>query len=409
MDRLKVLVMALAVFSSFSMKAQIFINTGNPDLNNYVKQDSNAVIWDGGKNIPMPKNIPAESPATTKASSIPADKSSVATKSDHTTKKHITSKTDNEDLNSINHPSPSRTEKTSQAKAEPTTKNTVAKTTVKTEKPARTDKTNASNQPVKPREEQTQAPVIHKEPVPDYPSDALVGHCYARCLSPDIYELKEDVVIDKPASVKTEIVPATYITVMDTVVMVPEGKRIITIPAQYETVSENKLVAPPTQKWVKTGNSKNCFSTNPKDCEIWELKQFDAVYQKVSRKVEVVPASVREEIIPAVTQVVPRQKIVQPSREVKTEIPVTYKTIMKKVLVKRGGNYEWKEILCEKDVTESRINQIQEALIREGYDPGPVDNQMGEATKQSIIKFQKDKGLPVGNLNIETLKALGVN
>ena len=196
---------------------------------------------------------------------------------------------------------------------------------------------------------------------------------------------------------------------MDTVVMVPEGKRIITIPAQYETVVENKLVSPATQKWVKTGSSKNCFSTNPKDCEIWELKQFDAVYQKVSRKVEVVPASVQEEIIPAVTQVVPRQRIVKPSETVKTEIPVTYKTIMKKVLVKKGGTYEWKEILCEKDVTESRINQIQEALIREGYDPGPVDNQMGEATKQCIIKFQKDKGLPVGNLNMETLKALGVN
>ena len=408
MDRLKVLVMALAVFSSVSMKAQIFINTGNPDLNNYVKQDSNAVIWDGGKNIPMPKNIPAEAPATknTNTNQAPTN-TSVAVKTEHTTKKHITSKTDNEDLNSINHPAPTHTETAVKTKTESSPKTTAAKTSPKADKPARTEKTNAANQAVRSRDEQ--APVTRKEPVPDYPSDAQVGHCYARCLSPDIYDLKEEVVVDKPASVRTEIIPATYITVMDTVVMVPEGKRIITIPAQYENVSENKLVSPPTQKWVKTGNSKNCFSTNPKDCEIWELKQFDAVYQKVNRKVEVVPASVREEIIPAVTQVVPRQKIVEPSREVKTEIPVTYKTMMKKVLVKRGGSYEWKEILCEKDVTESRINQIQQALIREGYDPGPVDNQMGEATKQSIVKFQKDKGLPVGNLNMETLKALGVN
>jgi hypothetical protein len=174
-------------------------------------------------------------------------------------------------------------------------------------------------------------------------------------------------------------------------------------------VEENKLVAPASQKWVKTGTSKNCFSTNPKDCEIWELKQVDAVYQKVSRKVEVVPASVREEIIPAVTKEVPVQKIVKPGEQIKTEIPVTYKTIMKKVLVKKGGAYEWKEILCDQDITEGKINQIQEALVREGYDPGPVNNQMTESTKQSIIRFQKDKGLPVGNLNIETLKALGVN
>jgi hypothetical protein len=34
---------------------------------------------------------------------------------------------------------------------------------------------------------------------------------------------------------------------------------------------------------------------------------------------------------------------------------------------------------------------------------------MGGKTKQALIKFQQDKGLPVGNLNIETLKALGVS
>ena len=408
MNRLTVLVVALAVFSSLSLKAQIFINTGNPDLKEYVKQDSNAVIWDGGKNIPIPPNVPQETQTATQSAPATATHTATAVKQDQPVKKHLTVKADNNDLNSINHPSVAHTDHNAgQAKATTAPKTTAAKPRVRAD---HTERANAENAPVKMHDEQpATAPAIHKEPVPDYPADAQVGHCYARCLSPDIYELKEDVVVDKPASVKTEVIPATYVTVMDTVVMVPEGKRIITIPAQYETVVENKLVSPATQKWVKTGSSKNCFSTNPKDCEIWELKQFDAVYQKVSRKVEVVPASVQEEIIPAVTQVVPRQRIVKPSETVKTEIPVTYKTIMKKVLVKKGGTYEWKEILCEKDVTESRINQIQEALIREGYDPGPVDNQMGEATKQCIIKFQKDKGLPVGNLNMETLKALGVN
>jgi Putative peptidoglycan binding domain len=406
MRRLTVLVVALAIFATLPLKAQIFLNTGNPDLNNYVKQDSNAVIWDGGKNIPVPGNLPPDAPAAQSNSTAPTHVTTAA-KREKTVKKQAVAKTENTDLNSINHPSPAHVDKNAgTAKVASAPKTVAAKGKTSN---GQNDKANADNMALKNREEQQTAMITHKEPVPDYPADALVGHCYARCLTPDIYDLKEEVVIDKPASVKTEVIPATYITVMDTVVIVPEGKRVITIPAQYETVVENKMVAPATQKWVKTGNSKNCFSTNPKDCEIWELKQFDPVYQKVSRKVEVVPASVQEEIIPAVTKVVPHQKIVQPSREVKTEIPTTYKTVMKKVLVKKGGSYEWKEILCEKDVTESRINQIQEALIREGYDPGQVDNQMGEATKQSIIKFQKDKGLPVGNLNMETLKALGVN
>lgn len=407
MNRLTVLVVALAIFSSLPLKAQIFLNTGNPDLNNYVRQDSNAVIWDGGKNIPVPGNLPQDAPVSQSASTPAAHTTpATTTRQDKATKKQPIAKTDNADLNSINHPSVTHTDKNaSQAKAASTSKTAASKPQSKT---AQSDKTNAGNQAIKNREEQQTAMVNHKEPVPDYPADALVGHCYARCLTPDIYDLKEEVVVDKPASVKTETIPAVYETVMTTVVLVPEGKRIITIPAQYETVVENKLVSPATQKWVKTGTSKNCFSTNPKDCEIWELKQVDAVYKKVERKVETVPASVREEIIPAVTKEVPVQKIVKQSEQIKTEIPVTYKTIMKKVLVKKGGAYEWKEILCDQDITESKINQIQQALIREGYDPGPVNNQMTEATKLSIIKFQKDKGLPTGNLNIETLKALGV-
>jgi peptidoglycan hydrolase-like protein with peptidoglycan-binding domain len=55
------------------------------------------------------------------------------------------------------------------------------------------------------------------------------------------------------------------------------------------------------------------------------------------------------------------------------------------------------------------VRQIQAALVKAGYEPGPTDNIMGARTKAALTKFQKDKGLPVGNLDFETLKALGVN
>jgi peptidoglycan hydrolase-like protein with peptidoglycan-binding domain len=47
-------------------------------------------------------------------------------------------------------------------------------------------------------------------------------------------------------------------------------------------------------------------------------------------------------------------------------------------------------------------------LKSRGYDAGPEDNVMGARTKAALTQFQKDKGLPVGQLNIETLKSLGV-
>jgi hypothetical protein len=34
---------------------------------------------------------------------------------------------------------------------------------------------------------------------------------------------------------------------------------------------------------------------------------------------------------------------------------------------------------------------------------------MGQLTKAALIKFQRAEGLPVGQLDFETLKALGIN
>ena len=75
-----------------------------------------------------------------------------------------------------------------------------------------------------------------------------------------------------------------------------------------------------------------------------------------------------------------------------------------------GGSYaDWVEILCAADVTEDRILSIQKALKSAGYQPGPIDNILGSQTKAALLKYQKDKNLPQGNLNLETLKSLGVS
>lgn len=268
----------------------------------------------------------------------------------------------------------------------------------------------------------TGAPTINKtagtytpaEPSPndirgDYPPNAVAGKCYARCFTPDEYEMKEQEIVDKPASYRFERIPAVYTTVYDTQIVKPAYKKTILIPAEYDIVTEDQLVTPASQKWVKGKADKNCLSADPKDCEVWCLIEEPAVYRKVTRKVEKTPAYTQEVEVPAVTHVVPRQQLVQEAYDRRVEIPATYKTIMARILVKKGGFQGWKEVLCEQDVTSNRIMQIQNALKREGYDPGPADNSLGPKTKEALIKFQQDKGLPVGNLNMETMNALGVN
>ena len=42
---------------------------------------------------------------------------------------------------------------------------------------------------------------------------------------------------------------------------------------------------------------------------------------------------------------------------------------------------------------ETDLKQIQSALKKAGFDPGPIDGKMGPRTKETIKEFQKSKGL----------------
>ena len=91
------------------------------------------------------------------------------------------------------------------------------------------------------------------------------------------------------------------------------------------------------------------------------------------------------------------------------QVPAEYATVSKRAISRKGGFSEWREVVCANKITASLNRQIQRALRDRGYDPGPIDNVIGVRTKAALVKFQKDNGLPVGNLDMETLKALGVN
>lgn len=244
----------------------------------------------------------------------------------------------------------------------------------------------------------------------ELPPFAEPGKCYARCFIPDQYEFFESQVIDKAASYKSQIIPASYETVFDTVVISPERTRVEVIPAVYETVLEEIMVAPATTRWERGTGDANCLSNDPKDCQVICLKEIPAQFNKVERKVVKTPSYTRQILTPAEIKIVPRQVMVKPAETVQIEIPATYKKIMEKRISKAGGYTDWREVLCGAKLTTERIRQIQNALIARGYSVGPAgaDNVFGEDTKVALRKFQADNNLPQGNLNMETLNALGV-
>lgn len=273
---------------------------------------------------------------------------------------------------------------------------------------------------------------------------------------PAKYETRTERVLIKEESKKLIVVsPAKYETRTETVQIKAPSTRITTTPARYETRTETMKVEEATTKWVKQKDAM-CEAENNDDCMVWCLVEVPAKFKTVSKRVLVTPAAsraieipakfktiskrvmvsppvTREEVIPAQYKTLTKTVMVEGPKTVETEIPAQYqtvtktvvdqaattrtveipaeyKTVSKRVLVKAGGFSEYREVVCSKNVTSQLVRQVQRALLAKGYNVGPActDNILGKDTRAALIKYQKDNNLPVGNLNVTTMKSLGI-
>lgn len=284
------------------------------------------------------------------------------------------------------------------------------------------------------------------------PPNAKAGECYARVLVPPVfettsermlvkeasesiaivpakYEWTEEQVVTKEASEKLIVEPATYKTVTEEVLVKSAGKRMVEVPAVYETVTEKILVTPAREYWKKGRGpiEKVDGSTG----EIMCLVKEEAVYNTVSKKVLKTAATTREETIPAEyktvtrtvldkpartrTEVIPAeygvvkvQKMITPPQRVSTPVEAEYRTVTKTAMTE-PSYMEWRQILCETNMHQATITDIQKALKAKGYNPGPIDGIYGSQTQSAINAFQEAKNLGRGSLTYETVEALGLS
>nr|VFK65849.1 MAG: Putative peptidoglycan binding domain-containing protein [Candidatus Kentron sp. UNK]VFK71580.1 MAG: Putative peptidoglycan binding domain-containing protein [Candidatus Kentron sp. UNK] len=267
---------------------------------------------------------------------------------------------------------------------------------------------------------------------------------------PAVYETVTERIIDKPAhtvwkkgtgpvqkinEATGEImclvdVPATYKTITKRVIKTPATTRVIEIPAEYKTEKVRELVSAPQEVrkpiparykkvkgrekigdgrlvWHEVHDKTHPMSTRTgaKIC----LIQQPAKYKNVTRRVIKTHAATRTVEIPARHKTIKVRKLVSSPQEKRIEIPAKYKTVTLREL-KEDGHMEWRSILCEVNMTPGRVVRIQKALKKAGFDPGPIDGNVGGRTMAAVNAFQKAKGLPVDRyLNAKTVKALGVS
>lgn len=249
---------------------------------------------------------------------------------------------------------------------------------------------------------------------------------------PAQYETQSETIMVKEGRTDLKVIPATYRTVTEQVLVESEKVKVRTIPARYKTESRQVLVSEARGQWVKKKKDPNCFSDNPEDCYIACYEEIPAKYRTETYKVLDTPAQTTEDVIPAKYTTVTKRVIDEPARTVEvpiepqfktvkktilvspeatneTVIPAEYKTVTEKKLISKGGYTVWTEILCASKTSTSTVRALQKALNDLGYNAGVVDGILGLRSQTALQQFQTDKGLPLGNLNIETLQALGIN
>lgn len=284
------------------------------------------------------------------------------------------------------------------------------------------------------------------------PPDAKPGQCFTRLwVAPQYDTLTERVLVEEEVE-RVEIIPARYETVKQRVLVKEASEKLVSVPATYKTVKERVLVKAATKKliqvdavfedvaervvdkpahttWKKgTGPIQRIDETTG---EIMCLVEVPATYKTVKKRVLKSPAGTKVVEIPAVYNTIEKRVIasapttrkiavpaeyktvnvtkeVSPPKERRIKVPAKYATVTKRKLVK-DGMMDWREILCDTNMTAGRITQIQQALLKAGYNPGKIDGAVGQDTMKAVNAFQRAKGLPVDRyLNIATVKALGV-
>ena len=284
------------------------------------------------------------------------------------------------------------------------------------------------------------------------PADAKPGQCYAKVLVPAAYKTVSEKVMTYSGGVKYTKTPAVYRTVEKKVLIADESYELVAVPPTYTTTQETILVQPAqTVKTVvpatyRTETKRVMISpasavwkagrgayekVDSATGEIMCRVEIPAKYNTISMEVVDRPAQTIEKVIPAKYVTITRRVVKTEATTTRKVIPAQYKTITVRELVTpesfdavkiparfstiekrekiRSESIQWRQILCETNVTKEVVLSLQKALVRSGYDLGTQPNgNYGPATKAAIRKYQLDKGLPTGGLTLSTAKSLGV-
>lgn len=222
-------------------------------------------------------------------------------------------------------------------------------------------------------------------------------------------------------------VPAKYETVTRKVIKTAATTKEVEVPAEYKTQRVSKLVKPaqerrikvePTyetlKKTVMTADEKFFWHPDWQDKPAGRvtgnticLRDTPAKMATVKQQKVKTAAGIREVEIPAEYKMVKVRKLVKPAEQKRIDIPAVVETVAKQVKVSEE-RLEWRSVLCETNMNKRIMTDLQTALKKAGFNPGPIDGSIGAQTLRAVDNYQRTKGLERGGLTMSTLDSLGI-
>lgn len=293
-----------------------------------------------------------------------------------------------------------------------------------------------------------------------FPPNPKPGECYARVLIPAEYssttervlvreaserfeivparyENEEETVVVKEASTRLEVVPAVYEEVQERVLVKPATKKIVEVPAVYDTVTEQVVDVPAHTAWKRgpaaTQVSAVLSERTTDTGEIMCLVEVPATYKTIKKTVLVSPArteevatpaeyktvtktvvskpaTTREVAVPAEYGSVTVTKLVSPAQERRIAIPEEYDTVTQRKKISEEG-MEWRQVVCEVNMTRGNIFALQRALATKGYYKAGIDGVIGGQTLTAARSYALANNLPAGSnyVPMEVVESLDLN
>lgn len=243
--------------------------------------------------------------------------------------------------------------------------------------------------------------------------DQATGEVMCLVEVPPKYKTITKRVMKTPPTTRTATIPAKYKTVKVRKLTSPASERVIEIPASYQTVSKTVKASDPMTNWCPAGSARTsgggaCASGKATGNALC-LTQTSPRYRTVTRRIVKTPASSKKVTSPAQYKTVKVRKLATPASERRIVIPAKYQSVTRTEKISEG-EVKWMPVLCQVNMTHSKIREIQKALKKAGHYRGPIDGVVGTQTTRALQKYQKAKGLTsTSYLTVEAIKALGVN